>query len=40
MVRQNLVARGARSEQFQDILHPDPQPTNGRATTRTHRELR
>ena len=33
IIRQNLFARGARSEQVQDVLHADPQPANGRATT-------
>ena len=32
IIRQNLFARGASSEQVQDVLYADPQPTNGRAT--------
>lgn len=33
IIRQNLFARGASSEEVQDVLYADPQSTNGRATT-------
>ena len=32
IIRQNLFARGARSEQVKDVLDADPQPTNRPAT--------
>ena len=33
IVRQNLFGRGARSEQVQNVLHSNPEPTNARTAT-------
>jgi hypothetical protein len=33
IVRQNLFARGARSEQVQNVLHSNPELTNARTAT-------